>query len=230
LCPDKAKSVYFDTFYEKMTNVPETVRRAIERDAAVRKDLARRLINVRSLARYIQKSEHVEEASMDALISAIRRYPLEESLAIHKRVGSLLKEMTMRNKIADVAILNDPEIPKALGEFASKIDYGKGETFRVVAGVESIRVVLDEKKLDEIRRLIPQKSIRKVVSGLAEIIISLGDAAESTPGLVAEVAADLAMHDINMIEFMSCVPEFVIVVDEKYALQAYEAIQNLAET
>ncbi len=72
-------------------------------------------------------------------------------------------------------------------------------------------------------------SIRKVVSGLAEIIISMSDVAEKTPGIVSTVTTELAMHGINMIEFMSCVPELIIVVDEEDALRSYDSLEKLSK-
>lgn len=53
------------------------------------------------------------------------------------------------------------------------------------------------------------------------------EVAERTPGIVSTVTTELAMNDINMMEFMSCVPELIIVVDEKDALRSYDAIENL---
>lgn len=214
-----------------MPNTSEVVRRTIERDGAIRNDLGRGLINIRALARFIQNSAGKEgqELSLDAIISAIRRYPIKESATSHRNIEKLLKKLTMKNKIVDVAILNDSEIPAALGKFASQIDYSRGETFRIVAGVESIRVVLDEKNLGKLTGLIPKKSVRKVVSGLAEIIISMSDVAEKTPGVVSMVTTELTMHGINMIEFMSCVPELIIVVDEKDALRSYDSLEKLSK-
>lgn len=214
-----------------MANVSELVQRTIERDGAIKKDLGRGLINVRALARLIQLSaeEGEEEASLDAIISAIRRYPLKESLASYASIERLLGKLTMKNKIVDVAIFNDSETPAALGRFASQIDYSRGETFRIVAGVESVRVVLDEKNVAKLTGLIPKKSVRKVVSGLAEIIVSMSDAAEKTPGVVSTVTTELTMNGINMIEFMSCVPELIIVVDEEDALRSYESLEKLSK-
>ncbi len=151
------------------------------------------------------------------------------TLASNENIGRLLKKLTMKNKIVDVAILNDPEIPVALGKFASQIDYSRGETFRIVAGVESIRVVIDGKNLERMKNIIPKKSIRKVVTNLAEIIISLADVADRTPGVVSAVTTELAMNGINMIEFMSCVPELIIVVDEKDALRSYDSLEKLSK-
>jgi hypothetical protein len=212
-----------------LANTASIVDRVIQSDGAIRNDLDRGLLNVRALARYIQEQARRdgEEISTEALIGAIRRYDVHGRMAAHRAIGRLLKKLTMRNKIVDVAILNDPEITAALAKFASTIDYSLGETFRLVAGVESIRTVIDEKNLDRLKSMIPKKNIPKVSTGLAEIIVSMSEVADVTPGVVSEVTTELAMNGINMIEFMSCVPELIIVVDEKDALRSYDAIEKL---
>jgi predicted regulator of amino acid metabolism with ACT domain len=87
--------------------------------------------------------------------------------------------------------------------------------------------VIDEKNLDKMKSIIPKKNIPKISTGLAEIIVSMSEVADKTPGVVSEVTTELAMNGINMIEFMSCVPELIIVVDEKDALRSYDAIEKL---
>jgi hypothetical protein len=208
------------------------VERVIQRDGAIRNDLARGLLNIRALARFIQEEARKEgdEISIEALIGAIRRYDVGARMASHKGTGRLLKKLTMRNKIVDVAILNDPQVTAEIAKFASGIDYGLGDTFRLVSGVESIRVVIDEKNLEKMKSVIPKKNLPKISTGLAEIIVSMSEVADTTPGVVSEVTTELAMHGINMIEFMSCVPELIIVVDEKDALRSYEAIEKLAKS
>jgi hypothetical protein len=215
-----------------LPNTTSIVERMIETDGAIRKDIARGLLNVRALARYVQEEarREGEEISLDAIIAAIRRYPIDTKLALQSSIGGLFKKLTMRNKIVDVALINDPEITAALGKFASVIDYSLGETFRLVSGVESIRVVIDEKNLDKMKNIIPKKNMRKILTGLAEIIVSMSETADMTPGVVSTVTGELAMHGINMIEFMSCVPELIVVVDERDALRSYDAIEKLSKS
>lgn len=215
-----------------MTNTATIVERFIQSDGAIRNDLTRGLLNIRALARYIQEEARKEgdEVSIESLIGAIRRYDVGGRMAARQFTGALLKKLTMRNKIVDLAILNDPEITADLGKFASTIDYGIGETFRLVAGVEAIRVVIDEKNLEKMKSIIPKKNIPKIITGLSEIIVSMSDVADTTPGVVSAVTTELAMNGINMIEFMSCVPELIIVVDERDALRSYEAIEKLTRS
>ena len=213
-----------------LPNTLELVRRVVERDGAIRSGLSRDLINVRALARYMQTTEDgASDMTLDALISGIRRYPLEKGRS-HANIGRLVKKLTMKNRIVDISVVNGQEIPAALGKFASKVDYSRGETFHMVAGVEATRVVIDEKNLDKLKSSVPSRSIKKIVRGLAEIIISLDDEAEKAPGVVSAATTELAMNGINMMEFMSCVPELIIVVDEKDALKSYESLESLGRT
>src|SRR5271167_3170545 len=213
-----------------LPNTGSIVERVIESDGAIRSSMARGLLNVRALARYIQEESRREgeELSLEAIIASIRRYPAEQRWSSQQNLGKLFRKLTMRNKIVDVAILNDPEITAALGKFASMIDYSLGETFRLVSGVEAIRVVIDEKNLEKMKSIIPKKNIPKISTGLSEIIVSMYDAADTTPGVVSTVTTELAIQGINMIEFMSCVPELIIVVNERDALRSYDAIEKLS--
>lgn len=214
-----------------MADSSSFVAKMIESDGAVKKDLSRGIVNVRSLARFIQEEGRREgkELSLEAIIGAIRRYPVEERWSAHEDIGKLIGKLTVRNKIVDVVVLNDPEITAALGRFASMIDYSLGETFRLLSGVESIRVVIDEKNLEKMKSIIPRKNIPTISTGLAEIIVSLREGAGATPGVVSTVTTELAIEGINMIEFMSCVPELIIVVDERDALRSYAAIEKLSK-
>ena len=56
-----------------MTNITREVQRFLDHDLSAKRDLARGLINTRALAVYLKK--HLgSEGSIDAIISAIRRY------------------------------------------------------------------------------------------------------------------------------------------------------------
>jgi len=221
----------------RLPNTSEAVRRVIEGEASIRRDLAKGLINTRALARYIQQVNEIEddqEHSLDAIISTIRRYPISRKSSderlLYKHMAN--KKLIMRNKIVEVAIRNDSDIPPALGRFSSQIDYSRSETFRIVAGLETTRVIIDEKNLEELLDTIPKEKIKKVLRNLAEILILLpetteGVEAERVPGVVATLSTELTLNGISMTECMSCAPDIIIVVEEKNAIKAYELIDKL---
>jgi len=203
----------------------------IESDAAIRKDLARGLINIRALARFVQLILG-PSVSLDAIISTIRRYRgfLREELKEESRVNSLLSRarLNLRNKVIDITLTNEPKVQAKLAELARLIDFAKGEILRVVQGVESVKVIVDEKNFEKVLESFNKAEVASIHRGLSEIIASFPKEAEKTPGIVAKIATELSLNDINLTEILSCTPELILVVSEKEGLRAYQAIQDIA--
>jgi hypothetical protein len=51
--------------------------------------------------------------------------------------------------------------------------------------------------------------------------------ARAVPGVLAISALELAIHNINLLEAMSCFPEWLWFVDEKDLLKAYHVLHQL---
>ena len=60
------------------------------------------------------------------------------------------------------------------------------------------------------------------------IVIHSPEELEATPGVVAFLTTLLAEQNVNIIEFISCWTETIIVVEKKDSLKAYEVLSNLA--
>jgi len=50
---------------------------------------------------------------------------------------------------------------------------------------------------------------------------------QKTPGVIAIIANEIALNNINVIDFMSCVSEFLWFVQEEDLLKVYSAISQL---
>lgn len=216
-----------------MTTTPNIVKRFIDRDAVVSSALTRDLINIRALGRHIQDLARKDgyELSLEAVISAIRRYEKPKRILSEENVWKYFKrkKLTLKTNVADVAIQNNPGIPPALGNLSSQIDYGRGETFHIASGVDTVRLVIDEKNLDKLKGIIPEQNVKATVKGLAEIVISLDPETLYVAGTFSTVTSELAINGINMIEAMSCAPDIIVVVDERDAMKAYLAIERLGK-
>jgi hypothetical protein len=205
----------------------EVVRETLEKDPVIRNGLARGLINVRALARYIQV-ERNEETTFEALVAAIRRYPIRETAAKRSAMGGLVTKLGMKNRIADVTIRNAPEIPVLLGKFSEDVDYARGETLSIVSGSKNVRVVVDEKNLDKLIKLVPKNSVLGVLRNLAAVIVTYDERAYTTPGFSAATFDELAMEGINLDDFIQSPPDGFYIVAERDALRAYQALERLS--
>ncbi len=59
------------------------------------------------------------------------------------------------------------------------------------------------------------------------IVVHSPEELEATPGVVAFLATLLAEQNVNIIEFISCWTETIMVVEKKDSLKAYEILSNM---
>lgn len=208
-------------------SVKKKVEEYIDHDAAIKKDLKRNIINKRALARQIKKELNIK-TSLDAIISAIRRYP-KEKIELHDREINKNFKLSMKNDIFDLSLSNNPNVHEKLGELPSLVDFSRGETLRIIIGVQSIKIIGDNRNLEETQKKFLKKNIQKLRKNLSEITLTFPQKAEETTGIVSRVSSELALNKINIVEVMSSAPELIVVVEEQDSLPAYQALDKLKE-
>lgn len=144
------------------------------------------------------------------------------------RIGKLILRLTMKNRIVDAEVLNDPEIPAALARFSEEVDYARGETLSIVSGIQTVRVVIDSKNLPGLTSILPKKNLIGAIPNLTEIIVTLSEAALRTPGVIATMSTALFRNGINIFEYIHSTPNVIIVVESKDAQRTYRTLEKLA--
>lgn len=162
------------------------------------------------------------------ITKVIRKDSTEEQGGGIQAVGKLILRLTLKNKIIDVEVPNEPEIPAALAKFSEEVDYSRGDTFCIVSGIQTVRVVIDAKNLDKLAAALPPKNVRSVIPDLAEVIVTLSEAALKTPGVVATMSSELTRNGINIYEYVHATPHAIIEVEDKDALRTYQVLESLA--
>ena len=134
----------------------------------------------------------------------------------------------MRSKVADLVLENRPEVMKRVAELANSLSTAKGENFRVVVGLKTIRVTADQKVVEQFRDGSLDEEVVKFAENLVEISISLPPEACHSKGFVGRIATELAFNDVHLYSIMcSCPPEPILLVDEKNAPKALEILQKM---
>jgi phosphosulfolactate phosphohydrolase-like enzyme len=213
---------------EKARKTSDVVREVIEKDPVVRKGLARGLVNARAVARHIQDATDTD-ASLDAIISAIWRYPIKKEAARERSLGSQVTKLSMRDQIFAVGLLNSGEVWRALAELPKEIDVAKGDTLRIISGIEATTVVLDSKNAEKLYALVSRKNIGREFRDLAEITVHLAERSWDSEGVLANLATELTLAGVNIVFHFGYGPPPCIVfeVEEKDAVKAYDALETL---
>jgi aspartokinase len=170
--------------------------------------LEKGIVNLSELSRQIQ--EELKTSNTTATKAALRRYA--EELQKHKqkreeKVLSLLKRSGIAVYDRKSVIITAKEIATKNG---MKVDLPGKFVY-----------LLDRSDLPErISTLVKHDNCTMIVVNSPEDL-------EVTPGVVAFLTTLLAEQNVNIIEFISCWTETIIVVEKKDSLKAYEALTNI---
>ncbi|MBD3361811.1 hypothetical protein GF358_03395 [Candidatus Woesearchaeota archaeon] len=202
----------------------QEVWKILRSDLAIQKDLQRNLINSRALAKYVI-NKYGLTTSLDAVISSIRRFQSEEAFKEEeKSIQSIFKNavVTTKNNMACLTLRIRPN------NFLKKIKESEsGISYRIITTPTDVKIMLEKPQLTDVRKLFTKDEIISVEDKLSEIRVKVSDTAVKTKGVLARIANELALANINLQEILVCSPRFLIYVKERDIVKAHEAILKL---
>lgn len=214
-----------------MTNIVHVVWKILDDDPSIKRELSRGLINTSALARYIIKEKKIN-TTLDAAISAIRRYQVDKFTDIFSPATKILGQtinISTKSNLAEIALLKDADVQRILPRVFDIISYIRGDVLRVMQANESIRLLIDEKNMERVITLFPKDKIIAKEKNLAEITIYIHPQMQKTPGVLSILANELALHNINIVEVMTCPPEMLFIVKKEDFQKASDVIHQLCQ-
>jgi len=193
---------------DRTKSVAQLVRETIQMRPSLLDALKMQIVNYSALARMLQTE--IGEGSLEAVKAAIIRVSGEletESRLQEERVRDILKESVVRlqDKIAVIISTEMLEIPYLVTAYLT----------------DSYVYVVDQTRL---KTDIPEQA--QTTGNLVALILISPQRVETTPGFVAFISNLLASREINIVEFISCSTNTVIVLDAADALNAFSLLQN----
>jgi aspartokinase len=188
--------------------IAQNVRSHLQNKPYLLEALEKGIVNLSELSRQIQEELKIE--NMSAVKAALRRF--SEELQKHKqkreeKVLQVLKRSAMAVYDRKSVIITTKEVNTETG---MKVDL-----------LGKVVYLLDRSDLPErITALVKHDNCTMIVVHSPEEL-------EATPGVVAFLTTLLAEQNVNIIEFISCWTETIIVVEKKDSLKAYEVLSNL---
>lgn len=188
--------------------IAKTVRNHLRNKPYLLEALEKGIVNLSELSRQIQKELEIDNAI--AIKAALRRF--SEELQRHRqkreeKVLQLLKRSSIAIYDRKSVIITKKELDNKnglkvdmLGKFVYLMDRGD----------------------------MPERGNALVKhDNCTMAVIHSPEDLEATPGVVAFLTALLAEQNVNIIEFISCWTETIIVVEKKDSLKAYEVLSNM---
>ena len=202
-----------------MVGIAEQVLKLIQSDLSIQKNLDRGLINIRGLARYLIE-KHELEASLESVISAIRRFepkPFQES---EKKFLKLFKDAKISTRNNIVCFTLGKDAIKLIGKSSHK-------NIRLIFGTDQIKIICSKQDADWFSDLFSEY-IKKIEKDLGELSLVVSEEVIKSKGVMARIANEIALHDINIVEMFICPPEFLIYVKQADVIKTHEAVLKLS--
>ena len=205
-----------------MESINQQVWKALQTDPAVMRDMERKLVNTRALAKYLI-TKYELKVSLDAVISSIRRFPVEKFQEEEKILQHIFNNSVVgtKNNMACITINMAPN------QAFAKLCMIDMPIIRMTTGTEEVKIIAENTHADEIAKLFKKADVER---GLSEISITVSEKAVKTKGVLSRITAELALANINVHEMLVCPPEFLIYVSQKDIVKAHERIITLTQS
>jgi aspartokinase len=187
--------------------IAQSVRNYLRNKPYLLEALEKGIVNLSELSRQIQKE--LETNNTGAVKAALRRHSEELQRHKQKREEKVLQVL----KRSGIAVYDKKAVMITSRELEAKSGLKVDLLGKHV-------YLLDRSELPErITALVKHDNCTMIVVHSPEEL-------ESTPGVVAFLTSLLAEQNVNMIEFISCWTETIIVVEKKDSLKTYEVLSN----
>ena len=189
-------------------SVAQKVRNHLRNKPYLLEALEKGIVNLSEVARQIQKELETDDTS--AIKAALRRYSEELQKHKQKREEKVLHLL----KRSSIAVYDRKSVMITGKEVSSK-------TGMKVDLLDKFVYLLDRSDLPErVNALVKHDNCTMIVVHSPEEL-------EATPGVVAFLTTLLAGQGVNIVEFISCWTQTIIVIDKKDSLKVYETLSNL---
>ncbi len=191
-----------------MPTTAQNVRTYLRNKPYLLEALEKGIVNLSELSRQIQKEMKTDNTT--ATKAALRRFAEELQKHKQKREEKVLAIM----KRSGIAVFDRKAVLITAKEIAAK---------------NGMKVDLPDKFVYLLDRADMPERISTLIKhdNCTMIVINSPEELEATVGVVSFLTSILAEQNINIVEFISCWTETIIVVDKKDSLKAYEALSNL---
>ena len=209
-----------------MRSVQQEIDYLLNQHLSLQKSLKIGIVNLRSLAKYLIDEYNLKH-TLDAVISAIRRYDLENiSLVSSIEAEKYFSKMsiTTKDNVAKI-ILRDRAFRDICADFLGKKVLK--ENCRILKSKETVTLIISQTDLEKKLSLFKESDLIETQTDLSEIRLQFPKDISKVKGAVSRIASELALRDINIEEIFFSIPDLLIYVKENNSVQAHQALREI---
>jgi len=210
-----------------MVSVSAVVRGIVRENKLLQEGIRQELLNYAAVAEMIQERVEKETGKVktSAIIMSLRRTAENLANKETEKPFKLNSEIIMKTKLAYISFSKEPYLLKKLESFYNKLNSSK-DTFNIIHGNYEISIITNERHHKKIKELLGLKiSIEQ--SNLVSLSVTLDKTHMYSPGVIFAITRKLYWEGINIFELLTAATELTFLFQQKDAMKAYNAIQEL---
>ena len=209
------------------------VEEIIKKSPFLEEALAEGIINLSSLSRQI-KPEIDEITGKDvqigAIVMALKRLSpkFDPNLKIKvKKVINKLGDITVRSKITYYTFNNSETIVEKQANLLKKLQGKKDIFFAFSQGVYETTIILSDSEHEGFDDIFKDETLIQKTQGLSSLTIKLPSENADVSGIYYFILKKIAWEGINILDIISTMHEFTIIVDDDSIDRAFTILENL---
>ncbi len=213
-----------------MTTVSGAVRNIVENNKLLQEAIRREIASYGAVAESIKKTVEQETGGSvkeSAIVMALRRHSESLSKKEARERIELDSEIIMKTGLAYLSFAKIPNFLEKLENFYRKLDHER-DTLNIIHGNYEISIITNEKHRKKVKELLGKESLKSEEGGLVSISLTLGNDFAYTPGILFEVTRKLYWSGINIFELITTATEMTFLFQQKDAIRAYSALQQMS--
>jgi hypothetical protein len=214
-------------------NLSDTISSIIHRSPYVQEVMAMGLINISSLARYIQEQVEFEmgrPVSSSAILMAIKRLPPSPLLRLDKSLHefmSQLGDIIVRSDLVDFSFQNTPSLLEKQVKLLQILKQGNKFFYSFCKGVHETTVIVSQVLAEQVIDIFEGEILVVARKELAAVSVMLPTTNLDVYGVYYTILKQLAWQGINVVEVISTSHEITLIVSKQEVDQVFSIFMKM---
>ena len=207
-----------------MPTVAHIVESEIRKKPFLEEALHRGLINHAALADSLIPTVEKElrtNVTFSAVNMAVRRFAEKASTNTRKlRLFDDSTDITLKSDLVEICVdKNKSPLPPMHAR--------QGDFLAITQGLHEATIITSKRNKDSVQKQLPRGAIRKVISDLSAVTITLPEHSIEGPGLFYTLSKEFFWENINIIEIISTYTEVTLIVHTDDAPRILKSVREL---
>lgn len=215
-----------------MITIPEIVEDIIRKSPFLDQALYQRIINLSALARVIKPEVEkgvMKEVQLGAIIMALNRLSkkTQKKQKSQQEIFSSAPDLMVRSNLFEITLANSEFLIQKQKKLLDRINMRQNYFLTFTQGIFQTTIIASKELKNKISAIFKGEKIISQLENLSSITAQLPKGTEFIPGAYNFILKSLAWEGINVMEVVSTLNEFTIVLEDKEIELAFSNLKRL---